>query len=83
VDVRAIRFELGGVSVARFALPKWPALVVGVSGEYGRAGAAVADGALCRISARQQLNLFGHVRSSLFFLEPWIVGGDGVAGFHR
>jgi hypothetical protein len=29
-DVRAVRFEPSGVSIAGFALPKWPALIVSV-----------------------------------------------------
>jgi hypothetical protein len=52
------------VLLAQFALPKWPALGVGVSGEHGCAGAAAADGVLCRISAREQLNLGGHGKVS-------------------
>jgi hypothetical protein len=44
-------------------------------GEHGCPGAAAANAALCRISAREQLNLFGH---ALFFLEAGIVAGDAL-----
>jgi hypothetical protein len=60
VDVRAVSFEPGGVSIAELALLQRPTLVVRVSGEHGSAGAAAADGAPCCVSAREQLNFFGH-----------------------
>ena len=60
VNFRAVCFNPGGVSVAQFALPQRPALVVCISGEHGCPGAAAADGALCRVSAHEQLNLDGH-----------------------
>jgi hypothetical protein len=71
VDARAIRSEPGRVSIAELALFQRPALAIGVSSEPGSAGAAAADGALRRVSACKQLNLFGH---ALFFLEARIVG---------
>ena len=43
VDVRAIRLEPGGVSIAQLALVERPALVICVSGEAGRPGAATVD----------------------------------------
>ena len=64
MDVRAVRLEPVRVSLAQFALPKWPALIIGISGEHGCAGAATADGALCRVSARKQLKLSGHAVTS-------------------
>jgi hypothetical protein len=60
VDVLAIGFEPGGVSIAELALLQRPPLVIGVSGDHGSASAAAADGALCQVSAREQLNFFGH-----------------------
>ena len=60
VDVQAVRLEPGGVSLAELALLQWAALAVGVPGEPRTSGAAAADGALCRISTREQLNLSGH-----------------------
>jgi hypothetical protein len=44
-------------------------------GEHGCPGVAAANGALCRISAREQLNLFG---LALFFLEARVVAGDAL-----
>jgi hypothetical protein len=65
------------MSLAQLALPKWPALVIGVSGEHGCVGAAPANGALCRVSAREQLNLAATANlSALFFLEAEVIGGD-------
>ena len=60
VHVRAVCLEPIRVSVAQFALPKWPALTISVSGEHGCAGSATADGALYRISAGEWLDLGGH-----------------------
>jgi hypothetical protein len=60
MDVRAICLEPVRVSLAQLALLQWPALAIGVPGESGSPGAAAADGALCRVPAGKQLNLFGH-----------------------
>ena len=57
VDVRAIRPEPVRVSIAELALFQRPALAIGVSGEPGSMGATAADGALCRISAPEQMRL--------------------------
>jgi hypothetical protein len=46
--------------VAQLSLPKRPTLIVGISGESSRTSAAAANGALCRISAREQLNFRCH-----------------------
>jgi hypothetical protein len=55
VDVRAVRLEPVRVPRAQLALLQ-PALTVGVPGEPGSSGAAVADGALCRILAGDYLD---------------------------
>ncbi len=52
VDVRAIRLEPVRVSIAELALLQWPTLAIGLSGDHGCVDAAAADGALCRVSAR-------------------------------
>jgi hypothetical protein len=49
--------------IAQLALPEQPALAIGVSGERGGADAVAADVALCRISAGEQLDLFGRAVS--------------------
>jgi hypothetical protein len=46
--------------VAQFSLPKRPALVVSISGESSCGGPAAANGALCRISAGDYLDLRSH-----------------------
>jgi hypothetical protein len=48
------------VPIAELALLKRPALAIDVSSQQGRTGRAAADGALCRISAGRQSNIFGH-----------------------
>jgi hypothetical protein len=50
--------------VAELALAKRPPLIVGVSGERASAGAAAADGAVCRVPAGEQFNLLGHSESN-------------------
>jgi hypothetical protein len=57
-------------------LLQWPGLAVGVPGEPRTSGAAAAEGALCRVPAREQLNIGGQ---ALFFLEARIVGRDALA----
>ena len=47
------------MSVTQLALPERSALAIGVPGEPGSSGPAGADGALYRISGREQLNLSG------------------------
>ena len=75
MDVRAVGFEPARVSLAELALPERTALAIGVLGELSSSGPAAADGALCRVSAGEQLNLSGH---ALFFLEARVVGGDAL-----
>jgi hypothetical protein len=48
------------MSIAQLALPERPALAIGVPGEPGSSGAAVADGALSRIPAGDYMDLSGH-----------------------
>ena len=59
MPVRAVCLEPIRVSVTQLALPERSALAIGVPGEPGSSGPAGADGALCRISGREQLNLSG------------------------
>jgi hypothetical protein len=59
---------------AYHALPQCPGLIVGLSGERGRASLTLLDTAACRISAGEQLNLGGHVapasRCSIWSTAP-------------
>ena len=59
---------------AASAAASWPSVYLASMAARAR---PPANGALCRISAREQLNLGGHGEPQrLFFLEARIVGGD-------
>jgi hypothetical protein len=74
--VASFGFPLLGVAIG-YALWAVTACIIVVLGT--RAGLTIADGALCRMPAREQLNLFGHGESqALFFLETRIVGRDAA-----